>query len=271
MYFTYLVCWSKTGMKYYGVRYKDNISEDSMMTTYFTSSKRVHEYISNHGIPDVIQIRKRFVSKVLAKNWEDRVLTRMRCNERTDYLNLSNNNSFKDTVMTDKIKSVISEKRKEQERNKKMVYYTNGVKNIRIDVLTKEIPEGFYAGRTQSDKMKKYYSNMKQHVNEYINSLSNDDKKLLSEKKSIALKGKKKPEGFGEKISKSLKGRNNHWAEGDKNVSKREDVRKKISESWKNREIGIWYTDGVKNYYVKPSTTIDLSGLRRGRVCVKNK
>ena len=58
--YTYLLKWSSTGAKYYGVRYSKNCNPSDLWVKYFTSSSIVADYVLEHGDPDVIQIRKTF-------------------------------------------------------------------------------------------------------------------------------------------------------------------------------------------------------------------
>jgi hypothetical protein len=55
----------------------------------------VSEFRLQNGEPDVIQIRKVFTTKEEAKVWEDIVLRRMKLSTRSNFLNKSNNNSFR--------------------------------------------------------------------------------------------------------------------------------------------------------------------------------
>ena len=74
--YTYFIQWSKTGMKYYGVRYAKDCHPSDFWVTYFTSSDTVSEYVQEHGNPDIIQIRKTFDNTTRARLWEHTVLKR---------------------------------------------------------------------------------------------------------------------------------------------------------------------------------------------------
>ena len=99
--------------------------------------------------------------------------------------------------------------------------------------------------------------------------LTEEQKAIRGPKLSKALKGKKKPDGFGEKISKAQSGRVNHWQVGDGNPSKRQDVREKISKSWENRRPIIWFTNIETNecqwQYGDEEIKFDLTLWRRGK------
>jgi len=89
--YTYLIGWSKQKKYYYGVRYAKNCKPCELMESYFTSSKYVDEMIKDHGLPDIIQIRKIFTDKEAACNWENKVLKRMKVIYRDDFINKTDN------------------------------------------------------------------------------------------------------------------------------------------------------------------------------------
>lgn len=88
--YTYLIEWSSTGMKYYGVRYAKNCNPKEFWKSYFTSSKYVKQYRKLHGEPDIISIRKTFVNRDDAILWEYKFLNRINAGERNDFLNVCN-------------------------------------------------------------------------------------------------------------------------------------------------------------------------------------
>lgn len=88
--YTYLISWSMTGMKYYGVRFAKKCHPSDLFVTYFTSSAYVAEYIKEHGLPDIIEVRKTFtcenrVQKAILH--EHLVLKKINAVKRQDYLN----------------------------------------------------------------------------------------------------------------------------------------------------------------------------------------
>ena len=85
--YTYYICWSKTGMKYYGVRYKKGCHPNDFWISYKTSSDYVKQYIVEHGEPDIKEIRQTFEDGAKARSWESRVLTKINAVLRSDYLN----------------------------------------------------------------------------------------------------------------------------------------------------------------------------------------
>ena len=225
MYFTYLFGWSKTQKYYYGVRYKEGCGPETLGVTYFSSSRYVKEYIKEHGIPDIIEVRKTFDTKEAAKEWETKVLIRLNAGGNPKWLNRGNNGSFRNCVMDENTKKAISRANKGRKNGKS---YTNGVRNI----FLKEghsVPDGFTPGYTPSQTQLERNKTRRQ--------LTDQEKKLASERKSKSLKGKKKPDGFAEKVSKAHKGKPKEWAKGENNVSKRPEVREKISQKLAGRHF----------------------------------
>jgi ssDNA-binding Zn-finger/Zn-ribbon topoisomerase 1 len=79
-------------MNYYGVRYAHDCHPDEFWVKYFTTSNYVAEYRKEHGEPDVIEIRKQFLTENSvddAREWEHRVLKKLDVVKRNDYLNMS--------------------------------------------------------------------------------------------------------------------------------------------------------------------------------------
>lgn len=92
--FTYLIGWSQHDRWYYGVRYAPGCDPSDLMTRYRTSSRYVKEMIRLHGMPDVIQIRRVFTDVNKAREWEHRVLRRMRVVRDPRWLNRTDRISF---------------------------------------------------------------------------------------------------------------------------------------------------------------------------------
>jgi hypothetical protein len=88
--YTYLIGWTDQQKYYYGVRYAKNCSPGDFWTKYFTSSPAVLSMRLLHGDPDIRQIRKMFSNREQARQWETRVLTRMKVVVREDFLNKNN-------------------------------------------------------------------------------------------------------------------------------------------------------------------------------------
>ena len=94
--FCYLIGWSNVDKYYYGVRYKDGITPDTLWTSYFTSSKYVKECRELYGEPDIIQIRRTFDSADAAILWERKVLTRVDVLNDCKWLNKNVAGAYKD-------------------------------------------------------------------------------------------------------------------------------------------------------------------------------
>lgn len=94
MPYTYLIGWSKLDIWYYGVKYAMNANPKGLWKTYFSSSQSVQDVRLIHGEPDVIQVRKTFTNAESAISWETKVLKRMNCAKRSNFLNRHNNTAF---------------------------------------------------------------------------------------------------------------------------------------------------------------------------------
>ena len=95
MSYTYIIKQVDTNTFYYGCRYATNCDPSELWTTYFTSSMHVNRLIEQYGKASfIIQIRKIFTDINKCRNWEHKVLRRMRVVERTDFLNKTDNKSF---------------------------------------------------------------------------------------------------------------------------------------------------------------------------------
>jgi hypothetical protein len=88
--FTYYLCWTALDLHYYGVRYAINCDPSDLWTRYFTSSTYVNRLRKNYGDPDIIQIRRTFSSEDKAKQWEVKVLSRVKALDRMNWLNCGN-------------------------------------------------------------------------------------------------------------------------------------------------------------------------------------
>jgi hypothetical protein len=90
------VGWSKQKTYYYGVRFKIGCRPSDLWTSYFTSSKYVKGFRAEFGEPDIIQVRKVFESIPEAREWEHKVLRRLKAARRQDFLNKSDNKCWPD-------------------------------------------------------------------------------------------------------------------------------------------------------------------------------
>lgn len=94
MPYTYLIGWPALGRWYYGVRYSKDCHPDDLLSTYFTSSKSVARFIEEQGLPTVKHIRRVFTSVNAAREWEHKVLRRLRAKDSAKFLNHSDNKSI---------------------------------------------------------------------------------------------------------------------------------------------------------------------------------
>jgi len=88
--FTYLVKHMPTNKYYYGVKFKKGCHPNDLWTKYFTSSKKVKGLIRKYGKKSFIfEIRRTFKTQKQAREWEHKVLRRLKVIYRDDFLNLS--------------------------------------------------------------------------------------------------------------------------------------------------------------------------------------
>lgn len=88
--FTYYIYHIPTGSKYYGLRYKKGCHTSDLWNKYFTSSKEVKKLIKEYGILSFnVEIRKVFEDVEKAKEWEHKVLRRLKVLSKPEWLNKS--------------------------------------------------------------------------------------------------------------------------------------------------------------------------------------
>jgi hypothetical protein len=87
--YTYLIGWSNLDLWYYGVRTAKNCNPADLWVKYFTSSKVVKKLRSEHGEPNVLQIRKTFSDSKSALLWEEKVIRRLSLKSKK-WLNIGN-------------------------------------------------------------------------------------------------------------------------------------------------------------------------------------
>lgn len=92
--FTYLIGWSSKNIWYYGSRTKPKCNPTDLWTIYFTSSKYVKQFRKEYGEPDIIEVRKTFLTRDDALNWEHKVLKRMGVIFDSKWLNKSDNKTY---------------------------------------------------------------------------------------------------------------------------------------------------------------------------------
>ena len=86
--YTYLIGWNKLNTYYYGVRWGNVVAPDQdLWIEYYTSSVHVTTFIEYNGDPDIIEIRKVFDNVDSARDWEHKVLRRMKVVQSDNWLN----------------------------------------------------------------------------------------------------------------------------------------------------------------------------------------
>lgn len=91
--YCYLIGWSSLNLWYYGRRTAKGCHPNEFWVDYFTSSKHVADTVFLHGEPDVFQIRNIFYDFADCIAWENRVLTRLDVEKRSDFVNRRNGDS----------------------------------------------------------------------------------------------------------------------------------------------------------------------------------
>jgi len=77
-----------------GVRYARGCHPDDLWTKYFTSSKHVRKFREENGEPDVIEIRQTFNDSLQAREWEEKVLIRLKVIYNDKWLNKATGKSI---------------------------------------------------------------------------------------------------------------------------------------------------------------------------------
>lgn len=108
--YTYLIGWSQLNTWYYGRRTKKNCQPSDLWESYFTSSKYVKQFRTDHGEPDVIMVRKTFDNPSDCIRWESKVLRRIDAQHNKNYLNRKNGDEkwYNDHPHTEETKRKIS-------------------------------------------------------------------------------------------------------------------------------------------------------------------
>lgn len=88
--FTYLIGWKELNRWYYGVRFARGCHPDDLWTKYFTSSKYVQKMRGEYGEPNVVEIRQTFDDSLQAREWEEKVIRRIRAVNSLKWLNKQN-------------------------------------------------------------------------------------------------------------------------------------------------------------------------------------
>ena len=118
--YCYCIGWSTLNKYYYGVRYaskekclyESGCHPDDLWVTYYTTSKVVDEFRSEHGEPDIKEIRKVFSSSKEATQWEAKVLRRVKAPAGSKWLNKSGGGGMHTKDTAAKISKALKGKKK---------------------------------------------------------------------------------------------------------------------------------------------------------------
>lgn len=183
--YTYLIGWPEHNFFYYGVRYKKNCCSTDFFTTYFTSSRLVHECIIKYGMPPIRQIRKEFDFPKQAMVWEQKVLRRIKVLYNNKWLNKNISGAVE---FDERIKALMSAAKK----GKVWVHKNNVKALIRKELLTTYLDDGYTKGHGQKLLGQANPMFGKQHNDETRNRISKARKGVnTNTKESLAIKSKK--------------------------------------------------------------------------------
>lgn len=195
-YYTYLIGWKNSNKWYYGVKYSKDSDPEKFWKEYFTSSVHVDEFRKKYGEPDVIQIRRIFSDKQKARNWEHKVLKRMKVVTNESWLNKTDNKCFDPDLMSEIGKTKIGEKNNFYGKNHSDEFKKN------MSIKQKSL-------MTEEKRKKISESIKKKHANgEYKHVYNEETSKKISESNKGQVpwnKGGKLTEEHKKKISESEK------------------------------------------------------------------
>ena len=269
--YTYHISWTNLNIHYYGVRISKKRKEDDLWVNYFTSSKYVHQFRKEFGDPDLIEIRKVFSSEILAKNWETKVLSRLKVRTNPKWLNRYDTTYHGSTKpKTDNHKEKIAQslkgKTKSDEHRKNLsnsitgsfTWITDGYNNRQIKIWLLETflsqNGNWYRGYTTSEETKEKQSNTRKRLfDEGVCSAPNNKGRIKSaetcQKISSANKGKKRSNETKQRISRGVSGIHN----GMFGKRHSDEIKKALSEKSKKMK---WYNNGKQNLYIKDGDDI---------------
>ena len=188
--YTYIIGFTEHNVWYYGSRYGKGANPSDLWESYFTSSKKVKEFVSKYGNPDIIQVRKTFNNSDDARLWEHKVLKRMNVTQRDDFLNQTDNIAISSDVWRGKTHSpetrkIISEKAK-------------------LRYLSRE-NNPFY-GKKHSEESKQKISKARKGHPSHLPMLGKKHSEETKQKISSGGKGRVVSDETKKKISKARKG-----------------------------------------------------------------
>ena len=121
-----------------GVRYARGCHPSDFWVKYFTSSSKIKTLRNNIGDPDIIEIRRTFQTKEEAREWEIKVLKRMKVVKNGRWLNKTDRKgpTHSGILHSTKTKELISRKKKGQSPpNKGIPSSTEATKTQREKLL----------------------------------------------------------------------------------------------------------------------------------------
>jgi len=169
--YTYYIRWSEFNLHYYGVRFANHCHPSDFWKTYFTSSNKVKEIRKQYGDPDIIQIRKVFDSTDKARQWESRVLKKLKVLKNDKWLNenVGKAYSWKSGPEHQNYGRTFSEevRLKQSITKSKLRWWNNGIEQIfapyppNTDYKRGRLPFNNVGAQKGADisKLKKWYTN----------------------------------------------------------------------------------------------------------------
>jgi NUMOD3 motif len=93
-FYTYLIGWSSLDKWYYGSQYNKKANPKDLWVKYFTSSKYVKKFVEENGDPDIIEVRKIFSTAKDVRNYEHKILKKLKVIKKEKWLNKTDNISI---------------------------------------------------------------------------------------------------------------------------------------------------------------------------------
>lgn len=94
MPYTYLIIEKSTGKRYYGLRYRKGCQPSGLGVVYFSSSKVLQPLCKTHPENYMFEVRRSFATIEAAREWEHKVLRRMRVKDDPRWYNQTDNKLF---------------------------------------------------------------------------------------------------------------------------------------------------------------------------------
>ena len=212
IYFTYHLYHIPTGKHYYGVRYASGCNPSDLWTTYFSSSKIVHQLIKEHGANSfVATVRKTFTTKDSAVEYETRFLKKINADSNDQWLNQSvGDKNFKGAqIITETTRQKMRKARTGKVHSKETKEKIKEARNARLPISEetrqkmREASKGRGAGRVMSDETRKKIGDSKRGKSRP--PMSEGQKRKIRE--SVLKTGYRHTESVRQQISNSKKGK----------------------------------------------------------------